>query len=82
MRIHNFENKIWSVFTYLGRKQYSNILQKLVEPCHRSVGTAPSKVTKANQEEIHNFQYGDPESHDNFIEFKFKIGDYVRIIKD
>jgi hypothetical protein len=23
-----------------------------------------------------------PESHDNFIEFKFKIGDYVRIIKD
>ena len=80
------KNKIWRVFTYLGRKQYSNILQKLVQSYnnsfHRSIGTAPSKVTNANQEEIHNFQYGDPESHDNFIEFKFKIGDYVRIIKD
>ena len=77
---------MWRVFTYLGRKQYSNILQKLVQSYnnsfHRSIGTAPSKVTKANQEENHNFQYGDPESHDNFIEFKFKIGDYVRIIKD
>ena len=80
------KNKMWRVFTYLGRKQYSNILQKLVQSYnnsfHRSIGTAPSKVTNANQEEIHNFQYGDPESHDNFIEFKFKIGDYVRIIKD
>ena len=54
------------VFTYLGRKQYS-------------INTAPSsKVNEANHEEIHNFQYSDSESYDNFIEFKLRIGDYVR----
>ena len=64
------------VIYFLGRKQYSNILQKLFESYinsfHRSIGTSPSKVTKANQEEIHNFQYGDPESHDNFIDLNLK----------
>ena len=77
---------MWMVFSHLGRKQYSNILQKFVQSYnnlfHRSIGTAPSKVTKAYQEEVHNFQFEYPESHDNFNEFKFKKGDYVRIIKD
>ena len=77
---------MWRVFTYLGRKQYSNILQKLVQSYnnsfHRSKGTAPSKVTKINQEEVHNYQYGDINSHDNFIEFQYKKGDYVRILND
>ena len=80
------KQKMWRVFTYLGRKQYSNILQKLVQSYnnsfHRSINTSPSKVNEANQEEIHNFQYGDHESYDNFIEFKFKIGDYVRVLND
>jgi hypothetical protein len=69
---------------YLGKKQYSNVLQKLVQSYnnsfHRSIGTSPSKVTKANQEQIHNYQYGDLNSLDNFIEFKFKVGDYVRVL--
>jgi hypothetical protein len=46
---------------------------------HFIVHTASSKVTKANEEEIHNYQYGDLYSLDNFIEFEYKIGDYVRI---
>ena len=80
------KQKMWRVFTYLGKKQYSNILQKLVQSYnnsfHRSINTAPSQVNKDNEKKVHNFQYGDPESYDNFIEFKFKIGDYVRVLND
>ena len=80
------KQKMWRVFTYLGKKQYSNILQKLVQSYnnsfHRSIGTAPSKVTKDNQEKIHDYQYGDLNSLDNFIEFEFKVGDYVRVLFD
>ena len=80
------KQKMWRVFTYLGKKHYSNILQKLVDSYnnsfHRSIGIAPSKVTKDNQEKIHDYQYGDLNSLDNFIEFEFKIGDYVRVLYD
>ena len=80
------KQKMWRVFTYLGKKQYSNILQKLVQSYnnsfHRSIGTAPSKVTKANEQSVHNYQYGDLNSLDNFIEFEYKVGDYVRVLHD
>ena len=80
------KQKMWRVFTYLGKKHYSNILQKLVDSynnsIHRSIGIAPSKVTKENQEKIHDYQYGDLNSLDNFIEFEFKVGDYVRVLFD
>ena len=80
------KQKMWRVFTYLGKKHYSNILQKLVDSYnnsfHRSIGIAPSKVTKDNQEKIHDYQYGDLNSLDNFIEFEFKVGDYVRVLFD
>ena len=80
------KEKLWRVFTYLGKKKYSDVLQKLVyaynHSIHRSIGIAPVNVTKKNQDEIHNYQFGDIESPDNFIVFKFKIGDYVRVIKD
>ena len=63
---------------YLFReKRTSNILQKLVQSYnnsfHRSIGTAASKVTKDNLEKIHDYQYGDLNSLDNFIEFVFKV---------
>ena len=49
---------------------------------HRSIGITPSKVTKANEAEIHNYQYGYLHSLDNLIIFEYKIGDYVRVLHE
>lgn len=40
---------------------------------------SPKEVTIKNQQQVYNYQYEDIESIENFIEFKYKIGDYVRI---
>ena len=68
---------MWRVLTYLGKKQYSNILKKLVDSYnnsfHRSIGTSPSKVTKANEAEIHNYQYCDLNSLDNLLNLNTKL---------
>jgi transposase InsO family protein len=77
--------KIWRYMTFKKTKRYVDVLQDLVksynDTIHSSIGLAPSKVNEHNEAEIKIRLYGDPDEP-VFIKFKFKIGDYVRLIID
>lgn len=81
--IRTLKEKLFRVFTYLNEEKYIHILQKIMQnynnSYHRSIGMAPNDVNKTNERQVYLFQYSDIESLDNYIEFKYKIGDYVRI---
>jgi len=81
--IRTLKEKLFRVFTYRKQTKYIDILQKIVKnynnSYHTSIGTTPAKVNKDNEKEIYKRLYGDSESLDNYIEFDFKVGDYVRI---
>lgn len=81
--IRTLKEKLFRVFTHRKQTKYIDILQKIVNnynnSYHSSIGTTPSKVNKDNEKDIYNKLYGDSESLENYIEFDFKVGDYVRI---
>ena len=77
------KEKIYKFFTLKNTYTYIDSLSKLVDSYnksyHRSIKTSPIKVTKNNEEKIHNILYG--ELNQYTPEFKYKQGDHVRITK-
>ena len=83
------KEKIWRVFTHNSinkitfPQKYKNFLPLILNSYnntwHRSIKTSPSKVNKSNEEEIYKNLYND--QIDTIISFKYKIGDYVRILE-
>ena len=82
------KEKIWRVFTHnsIQKKKfphnYKHFLKDLINSYnnsyHRSIKTTPAKVNKNNEAKIFNILY--PEKKE-FISFKYKIGDYVRMVE-
>lgn len=82
------KEKILRIFTYNKNTKYVNILSDILESYnnsyHRSIKTTSNLVNKTNEKEIFKILYGDMNtfSYENYIKFKFKRGDYVRISKE
>ena len=80
------KNRMWRYFTFQNGRRYVKILPALVEgynkAYHRSIGTAPERVTQINAQEIWHRLYGkDFVKRSTRVRFKFKVGDEVRISK-
>lgn len=77
--------KIYRIFTYNKNSKYINVLNDVLESYnnsyHRSIKTTPNSVTEKDEKKIFENLYGSLNtfSLDNYIQFKFKKGDYVRI---
>ena len=77
--------KMFRVFTFRKNNKYTDVLEKLVDSYnnsyHSSIKTTPNSVFKKNEPKIKEVLYGDLNtfSYDNYIKFRFKKGDYVRI---
>jgi hypothetical protein len=72
-----------------GSTRFIDKLPELVksynETIHGSLGVSPASINKENENEIRVKQYGLPANdmrNDDFIIFKFKEGDYVRLVVD
>jgi len=82
------KERIFRIFTHNKNTKYVDILPDILESYnnsyHRSIKTTPNLVTEKNKEEIFKNLYGDINtfSFDNYIKFKFKRGDYVRIANE
>ena len=82
------KEKMWRVFTHNSilkikfpqnyKKFLQNLLKSYNNSYHRSIKTTPSKVNKSNEKEIFNILYRE---ENDFISFKYKIGDYVRVVE-
>ena len=77
---------MWRYFTYSNSQRYLEILAALVKSYnkayHRSIGTAPERVTQINAQDIWHRLYGkDFVKRSAQVRFKFKVGDKVRISK-
>jgi len=80
------KEKMWRMFTYHSSiksqkpKNFTNYLEKLVKSYnksfHRSIQMAPTDVNKQNESKVREVLYSD---QDTIINFKYKIGDYIRI---
>ena len=79
--IRTLKERLYRYFTHTRKTNYAHVLQQLVasynNTYHTSIKMRPSEVTDKNEECVRQNQYGDRE-HD-VLDFKFKIGDYVRI---
>lgn len=77
--------KMFRVFTFRKNKKYIDILDKLVESYnnsyHRSIKTTPNSVFEKDTGKISKILYGDSDtfSWDNYIQFKYHKGDFVRM---
>lgn len=80
------KEKMWRLFTQNKNKKYVEFLPLLINnynnSYHRSIKNKPSEINKKNEVETFKNLYGfDRErGSDNFINFKFKTGDYVRCV--
>jgi len=76
------KEKMFRYFTNNNTYKYINVLPKILKAYnntyHRTIEMTPSEVSKENEEEIWNRVY----FNDEIINFKFKIGDKVRISLD
>ena len=74
---------MWKYFTKTGKLNYTSVLQQIVQGYnnskHRSIGVAPNRVTKKNENKVWNYQYKS-ELSKHKLKFKFEIGDFVRLI--
>jgi hypothetical protein len=79
------KEKMYRYFTTYNTKRYTDVIQDLVnsynKTYHRSIKMTPSEVTPKNVETVRRNLYGSQKEKNYIIEFKFKIGDYVRISK-
>ena len=77
------KEKMYRYFTAKGIYNYIDVIDDILNvynnSYHRSIKLAPNKVTKENEEDVRNNLYN---VKDEFVNFKFKIGDYVRISKN
>ena len=80
------KNRMWRYFKFQNGRSYVEALPALVEgynkTYHRSIGTAPERVTQADAQEIwHRFYGKDFVKRSTRVRFKFKVGDKVCISK-
>ena len=77
------KTKMWKYFTANNTLKYVDILQKLVKSYnhsrHRGIGMRPVDVNKSNENTVWQTLYG--KESKKSIQFKFNIGDQVRISK-
>ena len=82
------KERIFRIFTHNKNTKYCDKLEDILHSYnntyHRSIKTTPNLVSEKNEKEIFKTLYGDMNSFsfDNYIKFKFKRGDYVRISND
>jgi transposase InsO family protein len=76
------KEKMWKFFTKSNTYRYIDIIQDLMHNYnnskHRTIGTFPANVSEKNEREILNKVF---RVNRTAIEFKFKVGDKVRISK-
>ena len=86
--IQTFKRMMWRYMTDKATYRYVDNLQNLVatynNSYHRSIGMAPSRVSEQNVKSVFTHMYGDPSSvfkkdKGKHINYKFKVGDHVRI---
>ena len=80
------KNRMWRYFMFQNGRHYVEALPALVKSYnkayHRSIGTAPERVTQINVQEIWHRLYGkDFLKRSAQVRFKFKVSDKVRISK-
>ena len=77
------KTKMWRYFTANGSYSYVTILQHLLTGynahIHRSIGMAPKHVNVTNREQVWHTLYGREKMTLSIPNFKFKLGDTVRI---
>jgi hypothetical protein len=84
------KEKLWRYFTFKSNYRYIDILDDIVKSYnnsyHSTIKTSPSKVNSKNEKQIWQNIYGyksiEELYNDTFINFKFKVGDKVRISKN
>lgn len=78
------QSMIYKYFTSSNTLKYTDVLEDIVSSYnnrkHSSIGIAPNKVNSKNTKKIWNYQYGE-ETKQSKNPFKFKIGDFVRLVK-
>lgn len=78
-----YKERMFRYFTHSNHEKYINVLDDLTESYnntyHRSIKTRPSNVTLKNEDKIREILYGDERI--DYVKFKFKIGDHVRLSK-
>ena len=78
-----FKNKMCKYFMAKNTLTYIDVLLKLVKShnntYHRSINMKPSHVTKSNEAKVWDTLYGN--DVDKRIQYKFQVGDCVRISK-
>ena len=80
------KNRMWRYFTYQNSQHYLEALPAFVEnynkAYHLSIGTAPDRVSETNTQEVWHRLYGKGfVKRSAQVQFKFKVGDNVRISK-
>ena len=81
------KERLWRYFTHAHSYRYVDVLDDLVESYnksyHSSIGMAPEQVTVDNAQDVWRFLYGkDLLQRVKKLQFKFKVGDRVRISKN
>ena len=83
--IRTFKTKMWRYFTAKKTLRYIDMLSDLVyaynHTVHRSIKTKPTLVSHENEDMIWQVLYGEDIVDVWSINYKFKIGDQVRISK-
>ena len=78
-----FKNKMYKYFMAKNTLTYINVLPELVSSYnntyHQSIKMKPRQMTKANEAQVWDTLYGDDVRKP--VQFKFQVGDRVRIIK-
>lgn len=79
------KERMYRYFTYHDTKSYLPVLDQLVEAYnnkrHSAIGMAPNQVTKRNERDVWDYQYGHYIRQLGSKPFLFKVGDVVRISK-
>ena len=80
------KNRMWRYFTCQNSQRYLDAFAALLESYnkayHRSIGTAPDRVSETNAQEVRHQLYGkDFVKRSGQVRFKFKVGHKVRISK-
>lgn len=81
------KQKMWRYFTHKQSYRYIDIIDDLMKSYnstyHRTIKNAPIKINKSNEKEtwFNIYGYNKNEVSEKIIDFKFKVGDLVRISK-
>lgn len=81
--------KMWRMFTLNNNKKYIHKIDDLLEnynnSYHRSIKNKPINITKSNENITFKILYGFSKEEggtNEIIKFKYKIGDFVKVVKD